>query len=74
MATLAKVLFDEPLRLGKVLPGVPPELDELLAQMLDKSPAARPRDGAAVAERLASANVTASVACARPIRRPRRRC
>ncbi|HEX7601372.1 MAG TPA: serine/threonine-protein kinase [Polyangiaceae bacterium] len=58
VATLAKVLFDEPPRLGTVLPGAPADLEELLAQMLDKAPAARPRDGAEVAERLASANVT----------------
>ena len=58
VATLAKVLFDEPPRLGKVLPGAPPDLEGLLAQMLDKTPGARPRDGADVADRLARTDIT----------------
>ena len=70
VATLAKVLFDEPPRLGKVLPGAPADLDELLAEMLDKAPTARPRDGAEVASRLARANVTSAAEIRAPIAAP----
>jgi tetratricopeptide (TPR) repeat protein len=48
----ARVLVDEPPRLHEVLAPVPPALDELVARMLAKDPAARPRDARAVVDAL----------------------
>jgi serine/threonine protein kinase len=52
IAVLAKVLFDEVPRLGKLLSGVPQELEALVGRMLAKQPEGRPRDGAAMAAAL----------------------
>lgn len=52
VAMLAKVLLDERPRLADVLPDAPPELDALLARLLARDPADRPRDGEAAAEEL----------------------
>jgi eukaryotic-like serine/threonine-protein kinase len=52
VAVLAKILVDPAPRLRELLPDAPLELDELLARMLDKDPAQRPQDGAAVAAEL----------------------
>jgi tetratricopeptide (TPR) repeat protein len=46
MAVLAKVLFEEPLRLREVRSDVPLALDVLVKGMVAKDPAERPRDGA----------------------------
>ncbi|WP_437798820.1 protein kinase domain-containing protein [Sorangium sp. So ce693] len=52
MALLAKLLMEEPPRLRELRPEMPAELDHLVARMLAKEPAARPADGAAVAQLL----------------------
>lgn len=48
-AVLAKVLFAEPLPLREYLPDVSSALDDFILNLLAKDPAARPKDGAAVA-------------------------
>ncbi len=52
MAVLARILLDEPPRLSDVLPDVAPELEAVVARLLHKDPARRPRDGREVAELL----------------------
>jgi len=52
---LAKVLFDEVPRVSTVV-DIPSVLDELLARMLEKVPAARPIDGAVVSALLTEAS------------------
>jgi tetratricopeptide (TPR) repeat protein len=77
MALLAKVLFAEPPRLRELRPEAPAALEQLVARMLAKDPAERPRDGAAVAEALraldegarASGSVPPKVALTRGERR-----
>ncbi len=54
MALLAKVLFEAAPRASELCTGVPAALDDLLAQTLEKSPDARPRDGADVARAIAA--------------------
>jgi tetratricopeptide (TPR) repeat protein len=54
MALLAKVLFEEAPRASELVTGMPAELDDLLARMLEKSADARPRDGAEVAREIAA--------------------
>jgi predicted Ser/Thr protein kinase len=51
---LGKILFGEALRVSALLPDVPEGLDALVAQMLAKDPALRPRDGANLAAALAA--------------------
>ncbi|WP_394844178.1 protein kinase [Pendulispora brunnea] len=51
-ALALKIALEEPPRVGDLRAGVPAELDELIAQMLAKEPAARPRDGAELLARL----------------------
>ncbi|WP_437939238.1 serine/threonine-protein kinase [Sorangium sp. So ce341] len=53
MALLAKLLLEDSPRVRELRPEVPAALDELVARMLAKDPAARPADGAVVARRLA---------------------
>ncbi|NUP08637.1 MAG: protein kinase [Polyangiaceae bacterium] len=53
LAVMAKILLDEPRKLGSVRPEVPPAFAALVDRMLLKDPAARPQDGAAVARELA---------------------
>ncbi|HEY1956567.1 MAG TPA: protein kinase [Polyangiaceae bacterium] len=55
VAILAKVLLEETPRLRAIAPGAPADLDALLARMLAKDPAARPRDGEEVARALREA-------------------
>jgi hypothetical protein len=54
MAVLVKVLFEATPRVREFLPEVPPELDELVAQMMAKELDARPRSGAAVVAALSA--------------------
>lgn len=54
MAVLGKVLFEEAPPVHERCPGVPPALDILVAQMLAKDPAQRPRDGREAAAALTS--------------------
>jgi hypothetical protein len=51
---LAKILFGEAPRVSALWPAVPADLDGLVAQMLAKDPALRPRDGANLAAALAA--------------------
>ena len=48
VAVLAKLLLEEAPRARHLEPGVPAAVDDLVARMLAKDPASRPRDGAAV--------------------------
>jgi predicted Ser/Thr protein kinase/tetratricopeptide (TPR) repeat protein len=52
MAILTKLLFEDTPRLADRLPGAPAALDALMARMLSKRVAERPRDGRALAEAL----------------------
>ncbi|MCA9680531.1 MAG: serine/threonine protein kinase, partial [Myxococcales bacterium] len=52
MAVLARILLEEPPRLGELVPGLPAELELLVARLLHKDPARRPRDGFALIELL----------------------
>ncbi|MCA9657704.1 MAG: protein kinase [Myxococcales bacterium] len=52
MAILAKVLLSEPPRLDEVVPEVPQELADLVAELLDKDPAGRPPSAEEVGRRL----------------------
>ncbi|WP_437308265.1 serine/threonine-protein kinase [Sorangium sp. So ce388] len=60
MAVLAKILLEEVPRAVALRPGIPPALDALCARLLAKSPDARPRDGAEVAEALAAMGLSPS--------------
>src|SRR5207247_9265224 len=53
VATLAKVLFDEPLSIRTIDPTLPDELEDLVNSMLAKDPVARPGDATEVAALLA---------------------
>ncbi len=59
LAVLLKILVEEP-SLQPLHEAAPPWLEALVASMLSKSPAARPADGAAVAEALATSGERAS--------------
>lgn len=52
VAVLAKILLDPAPRVRTLRPDVPAALDDLVASMLEKSPASRPADGSAVAAAL----------------------
>ncbi|AUX46119.1 serine/threonine protein kinase [Sorangium cellulosum] len=54
LAVLMKVLLEDPPRVRELRPAVPAALDALIARMLAKSPSDRPRDGDAVAAKLAA--------------------
>jgi eukaryotic-like serine/threonine-protein kinase len=58
VAVLAKVLLEEAPRARHFEPTVPPQLDELIARMMAKDPAARPRDAAAVLRALETADAS----------------
>ena len=60
VAVLAKVLLEEAPRTRHFEPIVPPELDELVARMLSKDPAQRPRDATAVLRGLDVSTTTRS--------------
>ncbi|WP_437720727.1 protein kinase domain-containing protein [Sorangium sp. So ce861] len=54
LSLIMKVVLEDPPRLGELRDGVPKHLEGLVARMLSKPVEHRPRDGAAVAEELAS--------------------
>jgi eukaryotic-like serine/threonine-protein kinase len=54
MALLVKIVIDEVPRVSERMPEVPDALDDLVAQMLAKDPARRPRDGVEVGRELAA--------------------
>lgn len=54
IAVLAKIMFEEAPRVSSRLPDAPAWLDSLIARMLAKDSAARPRDGTAVVAALAA--------------------
>ncbi len=54
VAVLSRILFEHPTPLARMRPGVPADLADLIARMLSKSAADRPRDGAAVRAALAA--------------------
>ncbi|MGK3993089.1 protein kinase domain-containing protein [Sorangium sp. So ce1024] len=53
LAEVCRILLEEAPRLADRRPDVPPPIDELVARLLAKDPAARPADGRAAAEALA---------------------
>ncbi|WP_437486645.1 protein kinase [Sorangium sp. So ce1014] len=71
MALLAKLLMEEPPRARELRPELPAALDDLVARMLAKEPAARPADGAAAARLLAEiGEATGGTASTEPSRSP----
>ena len=66
MAVLAKILLDEAPRAGELVDDLPPAVDALLARMLAKDPALRPRDGAALVEELRGLAAGGAVAASAP--------
>jgi eukaryotic-like serine/threonine-protein kinase len=54
LSVLLKIIVEEPLRMRELSGSTPAALDDLVARMLSKSPAARPADGAAVAAALSA--------------------
>jgi tetratricopeptide (TPR) repeat protein len=52
MAILAKVLFEEAPRVSDLRPGIPPSLDDLIAQLVAKNPEERPADASTVTSAL----------------------
>jgi len=57
MAALKSILTDETPRIADIVPGVPPELDALLARMMAKDRDARPRDALEVVRALSGFEV-----------------
>ncbi|WP_235880091.1 serine/threonine-protein kinase PknK [Polyangium aurulentum] len=57
MALMAKLLLEEPPRLGELGLSLPQGLSELVARMLAKDPNARPADGAAVVAALSEIDI-----------------
>ncbi len=70
MALLTKILLEEPPRPSDVAGHVPPELDELVGQMLAKRREERPVDGAAVSAALDRLGPVGSARPAAPRPRP----
>ena len=71
MAVLAKVLLEDPPRLGDVAPDAPVELEALVARLLHKDPARRPRDGGEVRDLLDAINrVTPAIRRVGPLTPP----
>jgi tetratricopeptide (TPR) repeat protein len=60
LSVLLKIIVEEPPRLRDLRVGVPAGLDDLVARMLAKAPAARPADGAAVAAAIAALSTLAA--------------
>jgi tetratricopeptide (TPR) repeat protein len=61
MAVMAKILLEDPRPIRELRPEVSPPLADLLRRMLDKNPAARPHDGAAVEAALETLQAARSV-------------
>jgi len=59
MAVLAKILLEEAPRVRELRSDVPRALDQLVARMLSKAPARRPRDGHELATEIASLDQSA---------------
>lgn len=59
-AALRRLQFEEPRRLHQVMAGAPPELDDLLARMLDRNPDKRPESARSVMQMLTRFAVPAS--------------
>jgi len=70
MAVLTRILLEEPPRVSMLREGLPREVDELVARMLSKSPAERPRDGAALVEEIRALGHYGPRSSARNIRVP----
>ncbi|MDC0679562.1 serine/threonine-protein kinase [Sorangium sp. wiwo2] len=67
LSILARILVEQAPRVAAIAPGIPPALDDLVARMLAKDAAERPRDGREVAEALAAlADVEAAPARTAP--------
>jgi predicted Ser/Thr protein kinase len=60
LATLAKVLFDEPLPASRLRPGIPAALDGILARALSKEPELRPQSAEVLSQMLAKVEVGGS--------------
>jgi hypothetical protein len=58
VASLAKILFEDPPPLAEICPDVPEPVRSLCARMLEKAPANRPRDADALAEALRQARAS----------------
>ncbi len=67
LALVAKVVLWDPPRLRELAPDAPQALDDLIARMLAKDPALRPRDGAEVAAELARIPVEELARRRRPV-------
>jgi tetratricopeptide (TPR) repeat protein len=59
LSVLLKIIVEEPPRLGELLEGVPPGIEDLVARMLSKSPADRPPDGDAIGAELEALDAVA---------------
>ncbi len=70
VALYAKILIEDPPRVRERRPELPRALDDLVASMLAKDPAARPADGNVVAEALVCAGMKLSEPLAVPSVRP----
>ena len=68
MSILARILLEEAPRASEIAPGIPPALDDLVARMLAKDPADRPRDGRALVEALAELDDAGGSALRAPAR------
>ena len=68
---ISRQLHEKPPRVGSLVPGLPAELDQLIAQLLEKDPADRPASALAVGRRL-RAIAEATTATAEPAADSRR--
>ena len=69
IAVLTKILFEEPPRIRSIQPRVSGPLEDLIAKMLAKDPAARPENGMVVAELLESMPALSQRMTAAPVSR-----
>ena len=69
-AVLAKILLEPPPRVTSVQPGIPPELDDLVARMMSKEPEQRIADGAAVLSALDRLNMADDERVSLPMEEP----
>jgi serine/threonine protein kinase len=52
LASMLKIVLEEPPHVRELRADVPPEVDHLVRRLLEKSPGGRPRDGTAVADEI----------------------